>query len=725
MEEIVGYVDSVVYSNEENGFTVARLKEPKKTDTTTIVGVIPTLTPGESIRCQGNWKHHASHGMQFDVVSFTTKTPSDAMGIQKYLESGLIKGIGIHFAKKIIAHFGTDTLDIIDQRPEALLEIEGIGEKRVEKIKSSWDAQRSIRNVMIFLHSHNIRPSFAQKIYKLYGEQTIEKIKENPYNLAKHIFGIGFKSADDIAQKIGIDHNSPIRIQAGITHLLWELSTEGHVCFPEKDLGVEGKKILDVEPEEINNQLQTLEEDSIIVREKLEKDGVSETYVWVKPLFFSEMGIARELNRLTLEGSTLLDINIEESITWAEQTLYIRLAPEQKKAIAISLEEKIHIITGGPGTGKSTITKAILKIFEKCTDKIILAAPTGRAAKRMSEITQKNASTIHSLLEMDFTNGGFKKNKENPIDCDLIIIDEASMIDSRLMNHLLKAIPDHSRAIFIGDIDQLPSVGAGNVLQDIIESNRIPVTRLTQIFRQAANSKIIRSAHSINKGFFPNLEIDPTSDFFFLETQEPEQILQKAVDLIANKLPAKYGLHSIDDIQMLSPMKKGVVGCENANLTLQNALNPSSSPLIKMGKIFHIGDKVMQIRNNYQKIVFNGDVGRIKDINREDQEICVIFDNKEVFYDFSEMDELMLAYCVSVHKYQGSECPCIIMPVHTCHFKLLFRNLLYTGITRGKKLVVLLGTKKALAIAIKNNEVKKRHTGLKPILQEMILETAN
>ncbi len=715
MEQIYGYIESIVFSEEEKGFTVARLKEPKKVDLTCIVGYMPSIQPGETISCKGAWKTHPHYGKQFEVSEFVTTAPSDVVGIQKYLESGLIKGIGPAYAEKIVKQFGLKTLDIIDETPHRLLEVPGIGDKRVEKIISCWDLQKSIRSVMIFLRSHQVSPAYAQKIYKTYGDKSIEKVQSNPYALAKEIFGIGFKTADKIANSLGIPLDSPIRIKAAIEHMLWEVSNEGHVCYPKADILQEIATLLNLSSSKVEDAIKELTEQGDVV--------LQEEMLWVKPLYLCEIGIAREIARLNQYPSQLRTVHLEKAIEWVQQKLSIQLAPEQKIAVQESLLKKQHIITGGPGTGKSTITKAILAITEKLTDKILLAAPTGRAAKRMTEITRKKAFTIHSLLEMNFQAGGFKRNRENPLVCDLLIVDESSMIDTQLMYHLLKAIPNSARVIFIGDIDQLPSVGPGNVLKDMISSERIGVTQLKQIFRQAAGSRIITNAHRINQGEFPDISYAPKNDFIFIEKETPEEIAGAIVELVKNRLTKNYRFHRFDDIQVLSPMKRGVIGCENLNMLLQKELNPSMAPLLRMGQAFHVGDKVMQIRNNYQKHVYNGDVGKIITLDMTEQELQVLFDGKTVTYDFTELDELTLAYAVSIHKYQGSECPCIIIPIHISHFKLLHRNLIYTGVTRGKRLVILLGSKKALAIGVKNEEVKKRNTGLIQALMQFLPET--
>jgi exodeoxyribonuclease V alpha subunit len=708
MEEICGFIENIVFTESEKGFTVARLKEPKKKELTCIVGVMPSIQPGESIRCKGHWKIHPEYGQQFEVKSFELQAPSDLLGIQKYLESGMIKGIGPVYAERIVKCFGLDTLEIIDKSPDRLLEVQGIGDKRVERIKACWQEQQSIREVMIFLRGHGISPSYAQKIFKNYGEQSIEKVRANPFQLAKEIHGIGFKTADSIAQGLGIPQDAPARIDAGIEHTLWELSNDGHVCYPLKELIPEVEAILQLSGERIEQRIQAL-----VDKQELVKD---EGRVWVKPLYLTEIGIARELARLTQAPCRIRSVQVDKAIEWVQLKLKIELAEEQKIAVGQGVKEKVLIVTGGPGTGKSTITKAILSITEKISDRILLAAPTGRAAKRMSEITGKKASTLHSLLEIDFKTGKFKHNKDNPLVCDLIIVDEASMIDTQLMNHLLKAIPSDARVIFIGDVDQLPSVGPGNVLKDMIQAERVSVIRLKKIFRQAAGSLIVTNAHRINQGEFPDLSYHPKGDFQFIEAENPEEVVSIIVDLVTHRLPKSHRFHRFDDIQVLSPMKRGLIGSENLNTVLQQQLNPSPTPLLRFGRCFHVGDKVMQIRNNYEKEVYNGDVGKIIEIDLAEQTLKVGFEGRIIPYDFIEIDELILAYAVSIHKYQGSECPCVIIPVHTSHFKLLFRNLLYTGLTRGKKRVIFVGTKKALAIAIRNEEVLKRHTGLKEAL---------
>jgi exodeoxyribonuclease V alpha subunit len=720
MDQIDGYIERITFHNTENGYTVAQLKRAKQTSLVCVVGSMPGIQPGETVRCWGQWKNHLIHGHQFEVERFQVEAPADILGIKKYLGSGLIKGIGPKYAGRIVDQFGTATLDLIENNPEKLLEIPGLGAKRMEKIKTCWIEQKSIRQVMIFLQGHGVSPAFAQKIFKSYGNQSIQKVKENPFALAKDIFGIGFKTADTVAEKMGIAKESDQRIDAGIEYVLSQLSSDGHVCYPVDEFLKEAEKILGVALELIAARLEPLKQENRIELADLIHHGIMRRFIWLRSLYGAEMGIVRELRRLRSHESVLRSINSDKAVCWVQEQLKIELAANQKQAVMCAITDKLQIITGGPGTGKSTITNAILTITEKLTQKIFLAAPTGRAAKRMSEITKKKASTIHSLLEFDFKKGGFKRNRENPLDCDLMIVDEASMIDTYLMFNLLKAIPNHARIIFVGDINQLPSVGPGNVLKDMIASRSIPVTILNEIFRQAAGSAIITNAHLINRGQFPKLYNGQDSDFFFVESLENEDVLNSIIKLVSQRLPKRYGFDPKSEIQVLAPMKKGIIGTENLNQSLQQILNPQGNALVRGMQKLQVGDKVMQLRNDYKREVFNGDIGFIEQIDADEHQVVVKVDDREILYDYSDLDELALAYAISIHKFQGSECPCIVIPVHTSHFMLLHRNLLYTGITRGKRLVVLVGTKKAIAIAVKNDDVLKRYTGLQQSLMEVL-----
>lgn len=717
MDQLCGYIERITFQNSETGFTVAQLKAPNRHELICIVGIMPALQPGETITASGAWKSHLLHGKQFQVNDYKITVPSDIEGIKKYLGSGLISGIGPAYAKRIVDTFGTETLNIMEATPERLEEVQGIGPKRIEQIKACWNAQRSIRDVMVFLQTYGVSPAFAQKIFKTYGDKSIAIVKENPYQLARDIFGIGFKTADTIARKIGISSDDPGRLDAGIEFVLRQFAEEGHVCYPYDELIIAAGEILEASTDLISPRLAELKQQNYIEIADLLYEGNMRSFVWLKMYFHSEMGIGKDIRRLLRHSSYLRNIDIPKALEWVQVKLEITLAAYQKKAVAMALEEKAVIITGGPGTGKSTITKAILAIMEKLTGKILLAAPTGRAAKRMTEITGRKASTIHSLLEYDFKSG-FKRKMGNPLDCDLLIVDETSMIDTSLMFALLRAVPEHSKLILVGDINQLPSVGPGNVLKDLINSRCLPVTMLNEIFRQAAGSRIITNAHRINNGVFPEVDNSPGSDFFFIDAQEPQDVLNNIISLVSQRLPKKYGFHPIHDIQVLTPMKKALVGSENLNTVLQEALNNKKETLVQGGRKYGVGDKVIQLRNDYNREVFNGDIGIITQIDSGEQQLTVNVDGREILYEYADLDELALAYAISIHKYQGSECPCVVIPVHTTHFKLLMRNLLYTGVTRGRKLVVLVGTKKALAIAVKNDEAKRRHTGLMQAMLE-------
>jgi len=710
--QISGYIERITYQNGDNGYTVAvlHLKSAKEV---TLVGTMPDLMPGITVRCDGKWKNHLVFGQQFEVAEYKIIAPADLLGIRKYLGSGLVKGIGPKFAERIVERFGTATLDIIDENPDRLLEVVGMGAKRVEMIRECWQAQKTIRDVMVFLQRYSVSPIFAQKIFKTYGQESIRVVSETPYALARDIFGVGFKMADQLAEKLGIEKEAPQRIDAGIEYVLQQLAEEGHVCYPLSELVKVANEILEAPVALIEARIEAL-------KEARRLEGISQVYggsllpfIWLRPLYLAEVGIAQELRRLKYGHSVLRSVDPHKALAWVQEHLKIKLAEQQMVAVAQTLTDKVQIITGGPGTGKSTITKAILAICEKLTSKICLCAPTGKAAKRMAEITGKKASTIHTLLEYDFRKRGFKRDKHNPLECDILIVDEASMIDTYLMMALLRAAPNEARVIFVGDINQLPSVGPGNVLKDLIQSNQLPVTTLNEIFRQAAGSRIVTNAHRINKGQLPDIANHSDSDFFFLEAEDPQVVLEQTVGLVTQRLPRTYQLDPKKDIQVLAPMKKGIIGTENLNRVLQDALNAGGTPLFRGGRKFLLGDKVMQQRNDYQKEVYNGDVGYIIDLDPVQQQLVIQFDEREVIYEASDLDELNLAYAVSVHKYQGSECRCVVMPIHTSHFILLHRNLLYTGVTRGKERVIIVGNKKALSLAVQTDDVKRRYTGLK------------
>jgi exodeoxyribonuclease V alpha subunit len=710
MESILGYIQAVTYQHPETGFTVARLKEAHKNEPTVVVGKMPSVRPGETIRCEGSWKNNPKFGLRFEVSDYSVERPSDAEGIRKYLASGLLKGIGPVIAERIVDRFGEKTLEVIDAAPERLLEVNGIGRAKAERIRECWGEQKAVREVMLFLQRYHVTPAYAQKIYRCYREDSIARIEANPYDLARDVHGIGFKTADAIAQNMGVPRDSPRRLDAGIEYALSELASAGHTCFPR--------------PAFEENAAHWLECDRILVSDRLEQsillgrivkralDPSGEESVWLPSFDAAENGIAQELSRLLgrpqLPFFPIPPSRLEE----IEAELGIRLAEQQRAAVCRCMSDKVNVLTGGPGTGKSTITKAVLAVWARSTKRILLAAPTGRAAKRMTEITGREAFTLHHLLEFDYGTNGFRRNRNHPLEVDLMIVDESSMVDTALMNSLMQALPTSAHLLLVGDVDQLPSVGAGKVLEDLIDSGTVPVTRLTEIFRQAASSRIVTNAHSINRGEMPDLVNRSDGDFFFMEKENPEEIVSLIADLVAERLPRTYGFDPVEDIQVLCPMKVGPLGTIALNERLQQRLNPDGE-LLQRGTLgLKIADKVMQLRNNYSKSVYNGDVGRVRSIDVQEQTVSVAFDREAVEYDFSDLDELSLSYAVSVHKYQGSECPCVVMPVHNAHSRMLSRNLLYTGITRGKKLVVLVGARSAIERALRNTAAFRRHSGL-------------
>ena len=719
LTDLQGQIERITYSNEENGYTVARVKVYGRRDLVTVVGNLLSPTPGEVIHLKGEWVNNPKYGEQFKVVHYKSLVPASVSGIQKYLGSGLIKGIGPVMAKRIVKKFGEDTLEVIEHAIQKLSEVDGIGEKRIEMIENAWAAQKEIREVMVFLQSHGVSSGYATKIFKQYRDQSIEVVKENPYRLATDIFGIGFIIADKIAEKLGISKNSELRAEAGILYVLNQLSDDGHVYYPYELLIARCEEILQVDREIIIKALGTIALDKRIVIEDLNEDieefRENNKAVYLAKYHFSETSIASKIKTLIGSPKLIRRIDADNAIEWVQQQLSITLAEKQKEAIQSAIENKVMVITGGPGTGKTTIINAVIKIFSRIGVQIFLAAPTGRAAKRMSEVTGHEAKTIHRMLKYSIKGGGFEKNEENPLDCELLIVDEASMIDTILMHHLLKAVPKQATFILVGDVNQLPSVGAGSILNDIINSQAVPVVELNEIFRQAQESLIIVNAHKINNGVMPSLKTsgEKLEDFYFIEKEDPEEVLKLIVELTTERIPKRFNFDPIDEIQILTPMHRGVVGASNLNITLQQVLNPREDGITRGGRNFRISDKVMQIRNNYDKEVFNGDIGRIQNIDTESQEATISFDGRTVAYDYPDLDEIVLAYAVSVHKSQGSEYPAVVIPILTQHYMLLQRNLIYTGVTRGKKLVVIIGTKKALAIGLKNNKTRKRYTYLK------------
>ncbi|MBU8848582.1 MAG: ATP-dependent RecD-like DNA helicase [Desulfobacterales bacterium] len=716
MAQLNGHIERVTFSSEESTFCVCKLKVKGEKNLVTIVGNMVNPIPGEFVELTGKWITHAKFGSQFQILQYKTLVPATQFGIQKYLGSGLIKGIGPVMAKRIVKRFGIKSLDIIEKKIEKLSQVEGIGKKRIEMIRQAWDDQKEVRTVMLFLQSHGVSTAYAAKIFKTYGQDSIHIVKENPYRLARDIFGIGFIIADSIAEKLGMEKHAPQRIEAGLEYVLHQLSDDGHVCYPYNELCLKVQHMLEVDRDIV---LKAITDSFLAGRIVIEDINEDKKLVFLKKFHVCETGIAQNFERLKNFPKSVRKIDSKKAIEWIKGQIRITLAKSQEEAVKKSLEEKVLIITGGPGTGKTTIINAIIKILKKAGAKILLAAPTGRAAKRMSEATWERALTIHRMLDYSMKEAGFKKNNKNLLKCDVLIIDEASMIDTVLMHHLLKAVPKEATLILVGDVNQLPSVGPGNVLNDLIMSNAVGVVTLDTIFRQARKSLIVVNAHRINKGMFPVLANEnKKSNFYFVQKEEPEDVLNTIIDLVQNRIPQKFKVDPVDDIQVLTPMHRGVVGAGNLNHELQKILNPNKGILQRGNREFKVSDKVMQIRNNYDKHVYNGDIGRIVDINFIDQKVLLNFDGREVDYDFSALDEIVHAYAVSVHKSQGSEYPVVIIPVVIQHYILLQRNLIYTAVTRGKKLVVLVGTKKALAMAVNTDKSSRRHTRLSHRLKQ-------
>ena len=777
METLQGILERIVYENPDTGYTVGRLSARDHSELITVVGNLASINPGESLLLQGEWVDNAKYGRQFQIEKYETILPANIVGLRKYLGSGLIKGIGPKMAALIVRKFGMDTMDVIEQEPDKLARVPGIGRKRVEMIKEAWEAQREIKNVMLFLQSHDVSTAHAAKIYKTYESDAIPIVTENPYRLADDIYGIGFVTADTIAQKLGIDKDAPQRVQAGIKYVLSQKADEGHVFQHRSELIEACQTMLEQEPEAIEQGIAALVEIEEIINpgftdfsdadEQVSIDETQGDYeisnqqsgtsnqeeisdsrqstaanhsaIYLAPFYYAELGVANQFLRLLAsqeQNINALPSDNAASLAQLENEMRIRFAPQQREAIHTAVTARALILTGGPGTGKTTTTVGMIRLFEAQGKRITLAAPTGRAAKRLSETTGGEAKTIHRLLEFSPQINAFKRNRQNPLDTDVVIIDETSMVDLVLMNRLMQAIRPGTTVILIGDTDQLPSVGAGNVLKELIDSQKIPVIQLTEIFRQAEESMIVTNAHRINKGDFPELTGDADRNFFFMEEDDPEVIVELICSVISDRLPQHYNYHPMDDIQLLCPMRRGVLGTENLNKRLQEVLNPEYTapafhPLEKSrfgvrsyaqvshakdrsitAGGFRIGDKVMQIRNNYDYDVFNGDIGRVVAIEHIDKKVYIQFHDKQVAYDTADLGELVLAYATTIHKAQGSEYPAVIIPLHTQHYMMLQRNLLYTGITRAKERVVVVGTKQALGICIRNNQVMQRNSYL-------------
>ena len=722
LTELEGHIERITYVNEENGFTIAKVTAKGHQGTVTVLGNLIAPTPGEEVKLQGEWVDHPKFGRQFKVVKSETKVPANVQGLEKYLGSGLIKGIGPVMAERIVKKFGLKTLSIISDESHRLTEVEGIGSKRVEMIKRAWQDQKEIREVMIFLQSHGVGTSFAAKIFKRYGQLAIHAVRTNPYRLASEIEGIGFATADSIAQTLGFTKESNERVEAGIIYVLDLLADEGHVCYPYRPLVHKCQEILNVDQEIISEIIQTLSSRRAIIIESFKRTPggpESAEMVYLSAFHVTETGIASGLRNLLDAPKTIREIDKGRAVEWVQRRLDIALAGKQIEAVKAAAESKVLVITGGPGTGKTTLIRAIVNIFRRIGVSIQLAAPTGRAAKRMAEATGFEARTIHRMLEFNYRKGGFQRTDKRPLESDLVIVDEASMIDATLMYHLLKAVPPGATFILVGDVNQLPSVGAGNVLNDIISSGTVPVIELNEIFRQAEMSSIVLNAHRINSGLMPDLKPSgkELEDFYFIEQDDPEEVLRIIIELVRERIPDRFRFDTMEDIQVLTPMHRGVVGAVNLNEKLQEVLNPGEGGLRRGGTTIRAGDKVMQIRNNYDKEVYNGDIGRIIKIDYELQKVLIAFEGRGINYDYAELDQIVLAYAVSIHKSQGSEYPAVIVPLLTQHYMLLQRNLIYTAVTRGRELVIVVGSIKALAMAVRNDKTHKRYTYLDYRLQ--------
>ena len=741
-EQLSGVIERITFHNEDNGYCVLRVQARGHRDLVTVVGLAPQqVISGEYVQATGAWETDRTHGLQFKAEEIKTTPPHTTEGIAKYLGSGLVKGIGPRFAQRIVDVFGDKTLEVIDQSPTFLTQVKGIGPKLIEKIRSSWQQQQAVRKIMVFLHSYGIGTARAVRIYKQYGEQAIELVRANPYRLSTDIWGVGFQTADELALKLGVPRDSPYRAQAAVRHVLSEATGDGHVGFPEELAMEAAQSLTQITPDGIRDAVEQLRITDEIVRDSValvsaefgarsaelqSEDSAlrapNSALLYLKPLFLAELGVARQVKALAKGPHPLPAANVDAAVAWAEQKMRITFADSQRAAVREAVTQKLMVVTGGPGTGKTTIVRAILEIFTAKAQRVMLCAPTGRAAKRLTESTGREAKTIHRLLEFDPGIGTFRRGKEHPLDLDLLVVDETSMVDVVLMNQLLRAMPPWACVVFVGDVDQLPSVGAGSVLADLIGSGILPVARLTEVHRQAGASWIVRAAHSVNRGEEPESAPAGQGDFYFIEANEPAAIIDRIVQMVRDRIPTRFGFDALRDVQVLTPQVKTELGVQNLNRELQAALNPprpDRPETKKFDTTFRVGDKVMQTQNNYQREVFNGDIGRISAIDLNDQTAVVDFEGKSVEYDFAELDELQLAYACTVHKSQGAEYPAVVMPVHTQHYVMLQRNLLYTGITRGRKLVALVGSRRALWRAVTNAETKMRYSLLKWRLQNV------
>lgn len=719
LENLMGTIERITFHNPETGFCILRLRVKGRSTIATVVGTAVSIHVGEAVELQGHWLQDSTYGLQFKAVNLRTLVPTTLVAIEKYLGSGMIKGIGPHFAKKLVSAFGVDTLEIIEHNPERLLELSGIGEKRQKQLLADWQAQKSIRDIMVFLQGCQISSARAVRIYKTYGDQAVAKLKENPYRLARDIYGIGFKTADTLAKQMGIPEDSPLRAEAGIQYVMQTLGNEGHCAVSVVTLQERAQTLLSLPTLVINSAIDLAVANKYLIQSECE----GTTILALSNLYRAEVSVAKQMHKLLIGALPWAIQNADLLISQLELKTDFRLSDSQKSAILQGLKSKVFILTGGPGVGKTTIIKSLLIILQQTkTLRIMLCAPTGRAAKRLSETTGSLANTIHRLLNYDPKHFGFKYHQGNPLSLDLLIVDEASMLDIILMDHLLKALPTSAALLLIGDSDQLPSVGPGCVLTDLLKAQVIPSARLTEIFRQTQVSQIVINAHRVNQGKLPlplSAAKELLSDFYFIEADSPAKIQDKILCLISDRIPKRFHLNAIQGIQVLTPMNRGAVGAQTLNGMIQAILNKQVGPRVEhFGHVFSIGDKVIQCTNNYDKAVFNGDIGYISHVDLKATHLQINFEGKIKDYHFNELDELSLAYALSIHKSQGSEYPAVIIPLSMQHYRMLTRNLLYTAITRGKQLVILVGQKKALSIAVHTTQDAQRLTQLKQRLQE-------
>ena len=710
LEQLRGEVERLVYSSEESGFTICRLVVPGRRDLVTVAGTMPGIQPGERLHLRGRWINHPVHGYQFRADSYSSQLPASANAVRRYLASSLVKGIGPVLAGRLVDCFGDDTLRVIDEQPERLTEAPGVGPRRVESIKRAWEEQQEIRNVMLFLQGHGVSAAYSTRIYRTYGQDAVRVVQENPYRLAQDVRGIGFITADKIARQMGIDEHSPHRAQAALEHLLLERSGEGHVFVPNAELLDLCQSRFDI-PED----LLTAAVGSLRQAGRTVLDGEA---VFLRGLYVAERAVADSIGALVASPGQRREFDATAAVDWASRRMGMVLTGEQRQAVHEAVTQKVFVLTGGPGTGKTTILRAVISILEALGQRVALAAPTGRAAKRLGEAAGREAQTLHRLLEFKPGEGRYGRDAERPLDADAVVVDETSMLDIVLCHQLLQAVPRHASVLFVGDADQLPSVGPGKFLGDVLKSGVVPFVRLERIFRQGDRSGIVEAAHRVNQGRLPSLGSSGfQGDFYFVEADDPEAAANAVVRICAERIPARFGLHPIRDVQVLCPMNRGAVGVHQLNDRLREALNPAGTEVTRFGRNFRVGDRVLQTVNNYDKDMFNGDLGWVTGVDHAAGRIAVNFEETGVDYDFSELDELQPSFAMTVHRAQGSEFPAVVVPLLTQHYPMLQRNLLYTAITRGRRLVVVVGSRRALAMAVRNDRPGERNSMLRARLE--------